>query len=934
MGEPMGSAVGMSTGSTSGSMVRAARVLAGLVWASMAAVSAQAASVVGVTPQGEVAQVRQITVRFSEAVTPFGDLRQPAPFTVSCQGAVPGGSGRWSTDRVWLYDFSEPLAPGVRCDMKPAAGWKPLTGTLTGTTEFKFNTGGPVVVSMQPGGGTVEEDQHFLARLNGAAVAETVTANAWCEADGIGERLPVKIVTGAVRDQLIKQRKLEKVAARLLVLTCQRPLPNDVDLRVIWGKGIAAAANPGIVTSVEQRFSYHVRKAFSAEFSCEREKAELPCLPIRPMTVSFSAPISRAQADKIRLKPASGDAKAPLFDADDRSDEVSAVTFPTPLPESTAFTIELPADLKDNSGRALANAGSFPLKVATGAMPPIAKFAAAPFGVVELNGDAMLPVTLRHVQPDLRPASAGASAPAGSSGGVRVKRLTSDADILRWYARVAKYDETQLSARELGRPQSEWKEAQEITDDNGRTRTVMVDKMIGTREVSLLKGEADAKRLDLPQLIGGDPRPFEVIGIPLSEPGYQVVEIESARLGASLLDKPQPMYVRTGVLLTNLGVHFKHGRENSLAWVTTLDTGKPVAGAQVTVNDCRGNKLWSGATDAQGIARIEQVLASAGDSCAADDGYFVTARKADTQGRGDVAFVFSSWQKGIESWRFNVPTSTDPEPDTRAHTVFDRTLLRAGETVSMKHFLRMETSSGLAFMKPQDLPTQVKVTHQGTGQSFTQPLVWNGVRSATSTWSIPAAAKLGVYDVTLEREGSADSANGRKRQRSWPSGDIRVEEFRLPLIDARLSGPKAPAVAPTELPIQVQLNYFSGGPMARAPARASALLKSRYVSFPNYDEFSFEPPRQIKADGTTSNDEDSDSENASDPSQKLVLDKQPLTTDANGAATVTLKDLPKTLRPSRVQAEVTYNDPNGEAQTASTDIDLWPSAVVLGVKTG
>ena len=80
------------------------------------------------------------------------------------------------------------------------------------------------------------------------------------------------------------------------------------------------------------------------------------------------------------------------------------------------------------------------------------------------------------------------------------------------------------------------------------------------------------------------------------------------------------------------------------------------------------------------------------DDCPADGGYFVTARKADAKGGAtDVAFVFSSWQKGIESWRFNVPTGRGAEPDLRAATVFDRTLLRAGETVSMKHFVRVET---------------------------------------------------------------------------------------------------------------------------------------------------------------------------------------------------------------------------------------------------
>ena len=42
------------------------------------------------------------------------------------------------------------------------------------------------------------------------------------------------------------------------------------------------------------------------------------------------------------------------------------------------------------------------------------------------------------------------------------------------------------------------------------------------------------------------------------------------------------------------------------------------------------------------------------------------------------------------------------------------------------------------------------------------------------------------------------------------------------------------------------MSYFSGGAMASAPLRASALLKTRSPGFAGYDEFSFEPPRDPK----------------------------------------------------------------------------------------
>jgi alpha-2-macroglobulin len=897
-----------------------------------------AATIAAVSPQGEVAQVRQITVKFSDAVVPFGDLRLPDPMSVNCQGPVPAGSGRWANDRIWLYDFAQALPPGTRCVMKVKDDWKPATGPNTapltgGPREFIFSTGGPAVTSIEPSEGSqLAEDQFFALRLNGPAVESTVLANAWCEVEGIGERIAVRVIAGDERAQWLKARRLDgdknkAAAARILLLACKRPLPFGAAARLVWGKGIGAAANPKISTSTEQRFRYTVRPAFTAEFTCERERANAPCLPIRPMRLVFSEPVPREWASKVVLKPSAGTALMPVFDKDDKAGDVSALNFATPLPENASFTVEMPSGLKDNAGRSLANAASFPMKVSTGDAPPIAKFAAAPFGVVELS-DPLLPVTLRHVQGDLR-SQADPSQKAG--GQVRLKKLQTDADILRWYQRVAKYNDGQISAKEHGLPEKEWFTFEADTDAKGKPIKRKTERYLPTRELSLLKPDKDAKRLDLPQLTGGDPRPFEVVGIPLSEPGYFVVEIESQRLGESLLDKKAPMFVRTGVLVTNLGVHFKRGRENSVVWVTSLDKGKPVAGADVAVNDCNGKPLWTGKTDAQGLAKVAQSFDTSGGQCEGESGLFVTARKADAKAAIDTSFVFSNWQKGIEAWRFNVPTASAPgngsEAEVRAATVFDRSLFRAGETVSMKHIVRSEISTGLANFKAADLPTRMKVIHQGSGQEFVQALSWNGVRSAVSTWNIPPAAKLGVYEVTLERDSATES-----RKRQWRSGGFRVEEFRLPLVDARVSGPKVVPAAPKELAVAVQLNYFSGGGMAMAPARASALLKSRYVSFSGYDEFTFDAPREpSKSDN--GRDEESES-SSSERSGKLIADKLALTTDKNGAASFTLKDFGAVTQPSEVTAEVTFNDPNGEVQTASTSIQLWPSAVVLGMKTG
>ena len=866
-------------------------VLASASWALLAVcMTAQAARVSSVSPLGlvEGAEVRQVVVRFDQPVVAAGDPRLPAPFTLSCQGQAAPGEARWDNPRTWIVDLQQPLAAGVRCTLNAAPAFQPLGGgTLEGPREYGFATGAPVVLQVQPfEGSRIEEDQHFLLRLNGAVLPASVARAAWCEAEGVNERIAVTVVEGAARRDLLRQRRFSGNGAepdKLLLLACQRSFAPEARVRLLWGPGIAAAAQPQLVSKRTQRFEWRVRPRFLAEFSCERENAQAPCLALRPLSLRFNAPVPRALALGVRLVPEKGQPIAPRIDgSEDRSDHLSSLRFAAPLPENMRFRIVLPPALVDDGGRALANAGSFPLAVATGGLPPLAKFAGAPFGIVEYASDAaepaLMPLTLRHVQADLAGASTG--------GTVRSKRFdssTADAELLRWLARLRK--------------------------DN--------DDQFKTREHSLLTSEQNVQRASLPQLQGAaQPAATEVIGIPLRQRGYHIVEVESRVLGNSLLAARAPMFARTGALVTNLAVHFKRGRSSSLVWVTTLDRGRPVPGARVVVNDCNGKPLWNGSTETTGIARIARGFDTAdvdGDKCLSREGLFVTARLGD-----DVSFVFSEWNRGIEPWRFNIPLAdgqsagrSAAEPDRRAHTVFDRTLLRAGELVSMKHFIRDEVQTGLALPVAASLPTEVLLRHVGSDTEVRLPLAWpSGARSAQSSWQIPKNAALGLVDVTL--------VAGDRR---WPSGSFRVEAFRVPLVDARLAAPAGLQVAPAEVAFAAQINALAGGPMPDAPLQLSALLRRAAVQFAGYEEFSFEPPGR----GRGGEEDEGDG-------SRLVADKLAASTDKQGAARIVAKGLPPITTPSDLLAELSFNDPNGEVQTVSTRVRLWPSALVIGLR--
>jgi uncharacterized protein YfaS (alpha-2-macroglobulin family) len=908
----------------------------------LSALAGQAFQISSLSPQGEVARVRQVVAKFDDSAIAFGDPKAGAPLTVNCSDAQASkGSGRWVSDRAWTHEFENDLPPGVSCTLQMRAGLQSAKGvTLSGPTSYRFSTGGPFVQNLQPyQGARIDEEQFFALRLSGQASLASLQAHVWCAMDGLGEKIAVRLLQGSERAALLKAQGWDKEADKnplaFVALACQRRLTPSAKLQLVFGKGVATPG--GVANTVEKRFDFQVREPFDASFSCERENAQSACLPLRPLTLSFNAPVSKKLLQGVRLVSDKESFK-PVFGASDSSEEgdghvLSSLDFGPLLPELTQFRLELPKDFQDASGRSLRNAANFPLKVATAAMPPLAKFAAAPFGIVERfaepNGVALLPVTLRNVEAALKVQGLNPAQPmppaAAAAGKVSDFKAGSDAEIIAWYQKMQRYDSYAVSRRTAA---SDSKAAiPKSVDRNDRAE-------VQTRMVSLLHGQPRVKTLDLPTPTNNDPRPFEVVGIPL-DAGFHVVEIASQKLGASLLDerygKNRTMYVRTSALVTNLGVHFKLGRENALAWVTTLDKGAPVAGALVRVSDCRGREVAAAQTNAQGVAQLNGVSPQA-PSCelegAYSQAYFVSARAQQPAGDGkgvveDLAFTWSDWNKGIEPWRFNLPTSQQARPDERAHTILDRSLLRAGETVSMKHLLRTETRKGFGLTATQ--PQTLVVTHQGSGQQYSQALVWRktatGGQSAESSFAIPPAAKLGVYSIELRGNGN---------DQSFYTSQFRVEEFRLPVLEGRVAPTgKEQLVNVKALPVDVQVNYLSGGPAANLPVRVSALVKTKFLSFSDFDAFSFAPPRG-KTDTVTAGDEETEGSNTD---SRVIADKLPLTLDKNGAGKTTVADVPASSQPQDLLLEASYSDPNGEVQTIRSTRTLWPAAVVAGIKT-
>ncbi|KAA0911708.1 alpha-2-macroglobulin [Pusillimonas sp. ANT_WB101] len=910
--------------------------------------SAWGAQIVQFSPQGTVANIERVSLTFDKDVIAFGDNQVAPPVSLTCDDAEADGHSRWTDSRRWYFAFSNTLGPGVRCTAQLNPAFNALNNeAVTGNTSFSFQTGGPYVTSTRPYGNQVDEDQVFVLRFNGEVDPQTLVANSRCLVEGLGEAVPVRLITGQARTDILEATYYSRATAvdtpAMQLLQCKRTLPAEADVQLQVGPGVATPSRgqqAGVPTLDAQTFDYTVREAFKASMTCMRENSGQPCNPVTSIDVRFSAPITRADASKIRLKVGDAERSPTLNSDDDDNNEdqgrvLSRVTFAGPLPESEALVLNLPEGLTDDAGRPLTNADQFPLAFRTAEFPPLVKFAASPFGIIERfanvapGGDeasdpASMAVTLRNVEAELLTRELRQSA-----GKVSDYTVKDDKEVLLWLSRLNRLDENHWSASQYKAIMAGRKPK---SDDGDR---------IDSRQVSALSGREGVRTLQLPGAGQQGPRPFEVVGVPLVEPGFHVLEIESARLGKSLIESGKPMYVRTSALLTNLGVHIKTGRDDTLVWVTTLDDGKVVPQASVAVLDCNGKELARGETDVNGIWHHNQPLSDDNNYCSDTglSGLYVSARidasHAQARGRADFSFALTNWNDGIESWRFNVPTDTRVTPTRVVHTVFDRTLLRAGETVSMKHFVRDQTRNGLSV--PHDaLPTMLIIEHQGSDQRYEIPVKWvetpTGGLSATNQFAIPETARLGVYSVTLK---------GKRDDYWYEPGEFRVEEFKLPLLTGHVkltgSSGEVPLVAPANLTADIQVAYVAGGSAGKLPVTLSGVVRERHVSFSEYDEFSFDVPDESATDERAEEDEGNENDEGDQQNRagapKLFLDKQKVVLDGQGGARLQIDALPTITRPQEFLTEASFFDPNGELQTLSQTTPVWPAAVQAGIKT-
>jgi uncharacterized protein YfaS (alpha-2-macroglobulin family) len=373
---------------------------------------------------------------------------------------------------------------------------------------------------------------------------------------------------------------------------------------------------------------------------------------------------------------------------------------------------------------------------------------------------------------------------------------------------------------------------------------------------------------------------------------------------------PRNRYDRQRVIVwaqaTQMGLTAFVDKQELIGWATSLKDGKPVDGAQLTVEVAQAGASRAearGETQANGLARIALGNDGRGPK-------LLVARKGK-----DVAFLPENayWWSDTSGW---VRRS---EADALSWFVFDdRKMYRPGEEVHIKGWLRRIGSgtdgdvNGLdGYVK--NITYALKDSRgnevlKGTAQV-------NPLGGFDAAFKLPATMNLGYANLQLEaRDASVALSNLNFNHQ------VQVQEFRRPEFEVTAQASDGPHFVGGAANVTATASYYAGGGLANSEVNWRVTTRAAQFTPPNRDDFTFgkwvpwwvsyynyEPEKVETFTGHT------------DGAGKHSLRVDFVSVDPP--------------RPSTVTAEASVMDVNRQQWTATTSMLVHPADLYVGVRS-
>lgn len=396
-------------------------------------------------------------------------------------------------------------------------------------------------------------------------------------------------------------------------------------------------------------------------------------------------------------------------------------------------------------------------------------------------------------------------------------------------------------------------------------------------------------------------------GNPLS-PGLYLLETKRPP-GISQMTNEEVDRILNVIAIANNGLVVKKSTAgNSLAWLTDVVTGQPVEGSDVEFR-ASGGSLGVATTDDQGVAVQSLDFPTEAQWLP----MVAVASEPDDEG---FAIATSEWNQGIATWDFSINGGYNMEEYQSVYYT-ERPIYRPGQTVYWKGIVRRLNDNSYELPNPA-VPLTITVTDDRGNIIVQQLATFNEMGAVDGEFNLAPDAFTGYYYLNAQLPTGGDQyvSNGVSFQ---------VASYRKPEFEVTLTPSQTDYNQGDKIEVDVQANYFSGGPLARAPLTWRVLAEPYTFVWENAPQgrwFSFEPV-----------DPDADTY---DPFAPLTYYGQVKEgsgeTDAAGAFTVALDaDLGEAQQSQRWTMDVTVQSSTNQFVNAVTTFPVHRAEYYLGL---
>ena len=368
---------------------------------------------------------------------------------------------------------------------------------------------------------------------------------------------------------------------------------------------------------------------------------------------------------------------------------------------------------------------------------------------------------------------------------------------------------------------------------------------------------------------------------------------------------------QTLVQFTDLGIMQKSNGRESMVFVTSLETGRPVAGVRLTLVDADLKLIGYGDTDASGIATAPGATPA-----------FVLAEK-----NGDCAVIECSDSSIRIPYDIAQAYENVWQPQRRTFVFSDRPLYKPGDTAHFKAHTRLLIGDDLSL---DQAPAEGRLVVRDPRYRIVidKPVTF----TAGGAWAddvVLPTGPAGWYDLSINLK----AANPNSQSNAGGGMTFRIDDYKPNTFEVKLDT-KAIKFQPDRIHLPLSANYFMGKALSVAKVQWSANSQRNYEAPEAYRQYHF---GEADAWAHYAQDRDANGDYAghgNDEAENEWFVNGNLFLAEDGTATLEMPQPPpdRAALPQRVRVNAEVTDINEQTISSAAEFEVPGADFLLGLK--